>query len=797
MNIANNNRRAQYRPMALPGRRLGLVLSAIAAAYPAYAQTAAGAEEISAPNGTGQNGLQTITVNARRRDEDPQQVPVPMTVLDGATLENQRVYKLQDLQQLLPSTSVSLAQPRQASISVRGIGANSGNSDGIDGSVGIYLDNVYLGRASMAVTDLLDIDQVELLRGPQGTLFGKNTTAGVLNINTRQPSFDPEHSVESSLGSNGYYQSKATLSGPISDTWAGRLTVSQTHRDGNVDNLANGEKLNGGTRRGIRGQLLYKPDERFSLRLIGDYSEENSSNGVPVLYSPGPTVNGVNKFLALNARLGNRPVTDPGLYQVNFNADQHLSVRQGGASAEANWKLDSGFKLTSITAWRFWDYQPDNGGATPVLVNYGTQVNDSQFSQEIRLASPIGGAVDYVVGAYYFNQRLSNNSVLNYGPRADLGLLGANYGVLNNATAVSPGQADTDSYALFSQGTWHVNQRFDVTAGVRGTYEEKRGWARRYAPLNANPGGAPFWNTLGLNAYDSGNLKTGNFSPAALLNLGYRIDENVLGYVTLSHGEKSGGLSIVGVSNAPTLGSDSLLVGPERANAAELGLKSSLFDKRLQINANLFWTGIDNYQASALLPSPSGVSLPTLVNVGKVRSRGAELDVQARPLKGLALGFNTSFTDATYLSYDKAPCPAEVANLAGAPSSCSLSGARVAGVPRWIANLWAQYQRHIGDNVDHYLSGNYAWRSSARGAADNSIYSEIPAYGLVNLATGLRIYQGDGKSWELSLWARNVFDKRYYLSTYSAGAGTQPSGLYYNAAVGESRTIGATARYNF
>ena len=805
MNIANNFGPAWQRAAARPGWRLSLVLAAIAAAYPACAPAAgAGADaaavsntQTSVPDEAAPATLQTITVSARRRDEDAQQIPVPITVLNGETLENHRVYKLQDLQQLLPGTTVSLAQPRQASISVRGIGANAGNSDGIDGSVGVYLDNVYLGRTSMAVTDLMDIERVELLRGPQGTLFGKNTTAGVLNISTRQPTFERDNSVEASLGSNGYYQTRARVSGPISDTWAGRLTVSQTHQDGNIDNLATGDKLNGGTRRGIRGQLLYKPDERFSLRLIGDYSEESSSNGVPPLYSPGPTVNGVNKFLAINQLLGNRPVTDPNLYQLNFNAGQHVSVRQGGTSAEANWTLDSGFKLTSITAWRFWDFKPDNGVFTPTVANYGTQVDDSQFSQEIRLVSPTGGALDYVLGAYYFNQRLSNQTFLNYGPKADIGIAGSNFGVLNNVRSNSPGQVDTDSYALFGQGTWHVNQRFDVTAGVRGTYEEKRGWVRRDPPQNSNPGTAPFWTTFGLSPYHSGDLKISNFSPSALFNLSYRIDADILGYASLSHGEKSGGLGIVGVSNAPVLGGSSLLIAPERANAAELGLKSTLFDKRLQVNANLFWTGINNYQATTFLPSINGVSLPTLINVGKVRSRGAELDLQARPFKGLTLVFNTAFTDATYLSYDKAPCPAEVANLAGAPASCSLTGARVAGVPRWIANLSAEYQHKISYNVDHYVTGSYSWRAATRGSADNSIYSEIPAYGLVNVATGWRIYQGDNKSWELSLWARNLFDRRYYLSVYSNAAGAQASGLYYNAAAGDSRIIGATGRYNF
>ncbi|MQR02295.1 TonB-dependent receptor [Glaciimonas sp. GS1] len=784
-------------------------MPALMAAYPVYAQAADdsinSAAKITDANKYDQaqaaettaETLQTVTVSARRRDENAQNVPVAISVLSGKTLEDQRVYTVQDLQQLLPNTTVTLAQPRQASIGVRGIGNNSGNSDGIDGSVGIYLDNVYLGRASMAVTDLLDIDQIALLRGPQGTLFGKNTTAGLLNISTREPTFTPENSIEAAAGSHGYYQGKATVSGPISATLAGRLTVTDTHQDGNVENLANGENLNGGTRRGIRGQLLYKPDDSFSLRLIADYSEENFTNGVPVLYSIGPTVNGVNKYLAVSKLLGNEPVTNPDLYRLNFNGNQNVSVHQGGASAEANWRLTDGFKLTSVTAWRYWDYTPVNGVFAPTLVNYGTSDNDNQFSQEVRLASPTGGAFDYVVGAYYFHQHLNNDTFLDYGPKADIGIVGKNLGILNNVISNSPGEIDTNSYALFAQDTWHATSRFDVTTGLRGTYEEKSGWVNREAPLNTLPGTAPYWSTFGLSPYDSGNLTIHNFSPSALLNLSYKLDQDVLGYVTLSHGEKSGGLSIVGVSNAPALGSSSLLIGPERANSAELGIKSELLDRRLQINANLFWTGVNNYQATTFLAGANGVSLPTLVNVGDVRSRGAELEVKAKPSQGLTLGFNTSFTDATYLSYEKAPCPAEIADLPHAPASCNLTGQPLAGVPRWTANLSAEYQYRVSDNVNQYVAGSYAWRSSTFGAADNSIYSEIPAYGLVNLATGWRVNLNGNQSWELSLWARNLLDKHYYLAVYSAGAGTQASGLYYNASVGQSRTLGVTARYNF
>lgn len=764
---------------------LGGALPASAADAPAPAEEApplAGSAPAKADTALGK-----VTVTARRREEDSQKVPTPITVLGGETLEAQRISRVQDLQQVLPSVNVAYIHARQSSVAVRGIGNNPA-SDGLEGSAGIYLDNVYLGRPGMAVFDLLDIEQLELLRGPQGTLFGKNTTAGVLNISTRAPTFTTERTVEVSGGQDGYFQGRGTVSGPLGETLAGRLSAYRTRDDGYIKNIHDDNYLNGGERQGARGQLLFEPNEDFSLRWIADYNEEDSSNGSMVVYGAA------ERFWQRAALVGASPLRDPQRRKVNINGRQHVSVHQGGSSLEANWNLAGGYRLTSISAYRYWHFTPANDEQLNVsaINDTGVEVHDRQFSQEIRLASPTGGAFDYVVGAYAFRQNLGNKTFTSYGPLADLYLLGANLGALNDTYSKANGKIETDSFALFAQGTWHLTERLDFTAGLRGTYEEKNAKVERFSPLGgAAVGGVGAAVRNGqLGAYDSGDLSQYNFAPSALLSLSYQFSDDLLGYASLSHGEKSGGVNLA-VGSAPSAGADSLLVGPERANDAELGLKSTLFDRRLLLNANLFWTGIHGYQATTLYQAPGSTQLvQVLANAGSVRSRGLEFEATALPLRGLTLNFNGSYNDVTYLSFKDAPCPAEVSTRPGAPSSCDLTGQRVVGASKWIANLNGEYQWRLDDRLQPYVSASYAYRSAAEGTLDNSDLSKIDGYALVNLAAGLRSDLGDGQL-DTSVWLKNAFDKDYYLSAFASINGS------YTASVGQPRTLGVSLRYDF
>ncbi|HHE8170928.1 TPA: TonB-dependent receptor [Pseudomonas aeruginosa] len=768
------------------------LLLALGGALPASAADAPAPAEEAPPLASSvpdkaDTALGKVTVTARRREEDSQKVPTPITVLGGETLEAQRISRVQDLQQVLPSVNVAYIHARQSSVAVRGIGNNPA-SDGLEGSAGIYLDNVYLGRPGMAVFDLLDIEQLELLRGPQGTLFGKNTTAGVLNISTRAPTFTAERTVEVSGGQDGYFQGRGTVSGPLGETLAGRLSAYRTRDDGYIKNIHDDNYLNGGERQGARGQLLFEPNEDFSLRWIADYNEEDSSNGSMVVYG------GAERFWQRAALVGASPLRDPQRRKVNINGRQHVSVHQGGSSLEANWNLAGGYRLTSISAYRYWHFTPANDEQLNVsaINDTGVEVHDRQFSQEIRLASPTGGAFDYVVGAYAFRQNLGNKTFTSYGPLADLYLLGANLGALNDTYSKANGKIETDSFALFAQGTWHLTERLDFTAGLRGTYEEKNAKVERFAPLGgAAVGGVGAAVRNGqLGAYDSGDLSQYNFAPSALLNLSYQFSDDLLGYASLSHGEKSGGVNLA-VGSAPSAGADSLLVGPERANDAELGLKSTLFDRRLLLNANLFWTGIHGYQATTLYQAPGSTQLvQVLANAGSVRSRGLEFEATALPLRGLTLNFNGSYNDVTYLSFKDAPCPAEVSTRPGAPSSCDLSGQRVVGASKWIANLNGEYQWRLDDRLQPYVSASYAYRSAAEGTLDNSDLSKIDGYALVNLAAGLRSDLGDGQL-DTSVWLKNAFDKDYYLSAFASINGS------YTASVGQPRTLGVSLRYDF
>ncbi len=731
--------------------------------------------------------LETVTVTTRRREESSQDVPTPMSVVSGQNLETQRVYRIQDLQQLVPSVNVAYMHARQSSVSIRGLGNNPA-SDGLEGSVGLYIDNVYLGRPGMAVFDLMDIEQLEVLRGPQGTLFGKNTTAGVINISTRAPSFTPERSIETSVGEDGYFQTKGTISGPLNDQLAGRFSAYRTRSDGDIKNEYDGHDLNGGSREGFRAQLLFKPNEDFNLRWIGDYNEEDSSAGTRVLYNTGPTINGVNLYESRASAAG-ATLVNGRHRKVNLDNDQHVTVHQGGTSVEANWTLPSDFTLTSVSSYRFWNFTPrnDDGLNVPASYNAGVSVEDKQYSQEFRLASPKGDFFDYVVGAYYFGSDLDNKSFAYYGPQADI-WNGTPAGSLANVTSVGKGHIKTDSFALFAQGTWHLSERLDFTAGVRGTYEEKNASVSRNAPLGdvAVAGAAANARRGRAGVYDSGDLNQYSSSPSGLLNLSYRITDDVLGYATLSHGEKSGGVNLA-VGSAPTAGADSLLIGTERANNAELGFKSTLWDRRLQLNANVFWTQVNAYQTNAY---DAANRVQYLTNAGSVRSRGIEFESTVVPLRGLTLNFNGSYNDVSYLSYKDAPCPPEVSQAPGAPASCDLSGHQVVGASKWIGNANGEYKWNLANGFEPYVTGSYAFRSKAVGTVEDSDYGQIPSYAVVNLSTGLRGDFNQGQ-WDVSLWLKNAFDKTYYTTLWTGGNGG------YEGLLGTPRTLGVTGRYDF
>jgi iron complex outermembrane receptor protein len=725
--------------------------------------------------------LQTVVVTATRRSENVQEVPIPIAVVSGDEFASANQFRFEELNQRLPSTNVQFSNPRQTSIAVRGLGNNPAN-DALESSVGVYLDNVYLGRPGMANLDLIDIDQIALLRGPQGTLFGKNTTAGVLNITTRAPTFDPEAEADLSGGNYKYYQARGALSGPLTDAIAARLSVVKTYRDGFVDNITDGRRLNGSDRIGFRGQLLVKPSEQFDLRLIGDYNEEHSDCCISVLYSLGP--NGGTRYLNFISNMGAQVVLDPDYATSTINDRQHMDVRQGGGSAEANLKLGD-YKLTSITAYRAWWFRPANDGdytARSALVNAGQLVDDEQWSQELRFASPDDAKLEWLTGLYYFYQYQSNRLYTQYGPDAGK-YTGA--AIFNDVLSLMPQYLHTNSVSAFAQGTWHATDRLSLTAGVRDTYEDKSTRVRRLAPVGGVPAAI---NAPPLTPYDSDQLERHDNNVSALLSVSYKLTEHVLAFASVSRGAKSGGIN----PSVPAsgLGTTSLYIEPEIATDAELGVKSSLLEHRLIVNANLFWTRVKDYQATQLLESAPGVFTQFLSNIGRVRTQGAELEVSALLLQRLTLTLAASYNDAIYTDYHDAPCSAE--RLFAGLKTCDLTNSKVVSAPKWIVSPAVNYNRPLTPDINLTAGLEYSWRSWFYGSADNSQLAIVKSTGLLNAQLGLDREVG-GHLWGVTLWTKNALDKRYVLG----GLSTANQNGFYAQTPGLPRTYGATVSYKF
>ncbi len=734
--------------------------------------------------------LAEVVVSARRRSENAQDVPVPIAAVSGAALDRAGVYRLEDLNAQLPSTNVEFTNPRQSSIAVRGLGNNPAN-DALESSVGVYLDNVYLGRASMANQDLVDIDQVALLRGPQGTLFGKNTTAGVLNITTRAPTFTPDADVEASGGNLGYYQVRAAAGGPlVDDTLAGRISASKTYRDGYVDDTFDGRKLNDTRRYSVRAQLLWQASQDFSLRLIGDHEEEHSKAGAGVLFNPGP--NGGTKYYTAVQAAGGTVVYDRDYLKLSLDGVQHMDVRQSGTSAEANWQF-GGYKLTSITAWRSWAFLPNNdadGTNRDAITDAGQAVNDHQISQEIRLASPVDEPLSYVAGVYYFWQQQHNLLFTQYGPdtRAIVAL-GDGPARFANGYYDAPAYLRTESGAVFGQVTWRPVESWEFAAGLRDTEEGKVMQISR-TNNNISPAFA-----AAFASYDSGRLTLDNNSVSGLLSASYKVTPDFLAYASVSRGAKAGGIN-PSVPNGK-LGTESLFVKPENANDAELGIKTSWLEHRLTLNANLYWTQVKDYQATLLeAVGATNTFVQVLTNVGKVRTRGVETELYAVPLDGLTLRLAASYDNATYLSYPNAPCSAESlapTNATQGSIPCNLTGRPLVGAPTWVVDPGIAWSSPVFGGLTGNAEVDYSWRSKQFGSADDSKYGEIPSYGLINVRYGLSGEFDHGKTWTATLWSNNAFDKRYV-----TGGVTVANSLYnYSLNPGRPRTYGATLNVKF
>ena len=783
-------------------------LDASAQAASAVQSAASGSD----PAATMPDGAATdeVVVTARRREERAQDVPIALSVVGGEQLGVRGDYRLDQVQQLVPSLQVFSFNPRNTNINIRGLGSNVAlTNDGLENGVGVYIDNVYYGRVGQSQFDLVDLDRVEVLRGPQGTLFGKNTTAGAINITSRLPQFDWHFDGQVDAGNYDYKQARGSVTGPIVDGLAAfRLSAAYTDRGGFLYNVNTQRRVHDYENVTVRGQLLLTPTPELTVRLIGDWGQQDQSCCVNVLvgsfntYDNGTTI--ANNFNARTMRLGYRPLPyDPFARRIDANGRFQANMNTHGLSAQIDYDL-GGAALTSITAGRQWNWFPGNDSDLTALdINVQNHLGNyqRQFSQEVRLASTGTRAIDWLIGGYYFWQVVRGDGRSEFGSDAALALYPTDdQTVARIATdgLLSRQRSDphTRSLAGFGQGTWHITPALNLTLGLRYTHEEKWGDysnTRLFAlpTTGLTPDQISRVNAIrtALSPVQAFSVDTSDDSFSGVATLGWKPVEDVLLYATYSRGSKSQGLNL---TNLPAIANP--VIDPESVNNYEVGLKSQFLDRTVTLNLAAYRTDVTDYQTT-IVQQVVGTNtyINYIANIPSVRSQGFEGDLSWRAADWLSLTGSVAYTDAKYREYPNGPTPVESLNpTATSPGGTPLTdfgGKPLAGVPKWSASLGGDITQPIGNAGEFYLHGDWSYRSSYFTVASNSRYGLVPAYSLANARVGVRF--GEDNRFDLSVFGRNLFDNDYYQTFNVLAYGLVTANL------GDPGTYGLTFKVRF
>ncbi len=777
--------------------------------------------------------IEEIVVTARRREENVQDVPVAITVVGSDVLDAQGVYNVNRLTQLQPSLQFYSTNPRNTFVNIRGLGAPFGlTNDGFEQGVGIYVDQVYYNRIASATLDFVDVQQVETLRGPQGTLYGKNTTAGAINITTRAPSFDFEGKAEVSVGNDGFKQGKASVSGPLSDRVAARLSITNTGRRGTIYNVATNQYVNSQDNLGIRSSVLVEASDDIKITVSADYNLQNPICCAQIYALVGTTQRVANRqYAALTARFPGYKVPSTNPFDRLTDLDAPLAARNeiGGASALVEWKLGPG-TLTSISSWRYWDWGPRNDRdftGLPIYTKSENPTKQEQVSQEFRYNYE-AAQFNAVVGAFGFYQKIRTKGVQESGTAASAWLLAPTSALSNNPAVLGGLRAENDirldnnSFATFAKLNWNATDRLTVSPGLRVNYDTKKGLYNSVVTGTASNGtrqivsndpASPSYNDpwtaaqRGVLASQYFKVPYGKWDLSYDLNLAYKVTDDVNAYATYARSFKTGGVNLNGVpsqaNGLPQL--DVAIIKPEKVNHFEIGLKNRLFDHLATLNVSGFWTQIDDFQASVISNvSGSNVLRGYLANAGQARVRGVEAEVSVQPTERLSAYLSGALTDHAWVRFVDAPCPPELAGGgagtpvgpaatpgANSPANCNISGQWMPGISKWAFSWGGEYNvptRVFGLEGAAYAGYDGNYRSKFSSNASRSLYTDVAGYALHNIRFGFRTDRFD-----IFGWVRNALDRNYFESLAVTPGNT---GLI-SAQLGDPRTFGATVKAKF
>lgn len=699
--------------------------------------------------------LGEIVVTARKREESLQLVPVSVTAISAANLEAKSLTTLRDVGQFTPNFSFSSHGQGGSSaglIYIRGIGQSDPHITNEPG-VGIYLDGVYFGRMQGLDLDMMDLERIEILRGPQGTLFGKNTIGGAVNIVSAKPSNDFAARAQITTGRYDRIDATASVNLPmVEDRLAVRLSGSTRNRDGFGQRM-NGEDMGDVDSLSGRASILVTPNENLELLAAIDGSRIREKGPArKVLATSQPFAIGLmNMFI--DPPYDERWLTDSDF--TNYATDGNASESDlWGASFTATWKIGD-YSVKSITAYRsnksYYAVDPD--GSPIAIIDEDARSKQDQFSQEFQVNGvSFDDRLTWVAGVYYFTEDGKVNMT-------DVVLLPLYYAIGMELNFNTNLHIDNKSYAAYAQGTYAVTDQLNLTAGIRYTYEKKYGDTYRFRPLTGEI----------LIPFTSGKENWEAFSPR--VGVEYRWNDDIMTYVSAAHGFKSGGF------NGRADAADGFTsYDPEKVWTFEAGWRSDLLEKKLRFNATVYVSKYRDIQFTVIKGNENAQPTSQVDNAGKATIKGAEIELVAVPAQGLTLNAALGLTDAEYTQVD--------------PGSDITTSSHFVKTPKWTATIGGQYVMPISNSFELISQLDYAYKSKIYHDSANSPLIVQKGYGLLN---GRLTFQPADGPWSVAVFGTNLTNKHYI----QAGTDFLASLGFAEVQFARPREWGASFEYRF
>ncbi len=751
--------------------------------------------------------LEEVIVTAQKREQSMQDVPMAITAIGGRMLENNEINSVSDLSKLVPSLKFTPGDsPKNNSIRVRGVGTDVFSS-AVEPNVSVVLDNVPLARTSLANFDFADVERVEVLRGPQGTLFGKNASAGLIHVVTRDPhsefearsrySYDQASDFDSDM-----WKFQASLSGPLTDALGARLTIYKKSTDGHIYDLTTKDHIPSSESRGARLKFKWDVNDVLTLSLIGEYSEFDGESYPMVQRSANPGIERSND--PINASEDNR--------QARTVSGTDSDSETEALTLLVNWDVGR-HTLSSVTGLREANIFADTSaaaldGANANLESNGGPRTIETFTQELRISSVDNEVLEYTLGALWFDNKLGNtfdrrvtDIPANYAANLytdDPLVIPLNVGSINQEAGFW-NQIDTKNLGVFGQATWHVAHRWHTTLGLRYIDETLEAAFTSYQRLEESATGLPLSaadsNVSVPHAEVSDTAVTGTFS------LQYDLSDSSMVYATYSKGYRGRAFDVVSSSNAESFADP---LEAETADSYEIGIKSRFFDERLELNVTAFQTFFKNFQAQIVDMSEGGFTTELrLDNAGELETRGVELDFKANPIApvfifGSLLYNNAEFNDfITQCFTGQGPSEAGAIDSDGdgACDGNDVAGGKLPNAPEWSGSITGRYDWALGESgrtLYGQITGRY--QSEVQFQADQHPLTIQEAYDIWDIRAG---FIGVGGRLEVSGYVKNLFAQNHVNAMFALSLTNDRRDITHFLPRDADRIVGLSVAYQW